>query len=514
MKSSPKRLGLLILAVLFASGALLAQNIPLNNWTVPPYTQSSSSHGGITTMTDITAPRAFIGVAPCRLVDTRQAGFPAGYGMPALVAGSPRNFALNSDPLCPGIPSVQAYSLNITVTNTQGPGVIKMWPQGGTVPDVSTLNYLAGQTIANAAIVPAGTGGGVTVVAGVSGTDLIIDINGYFSDTLGNPGNIFQIINNSPSQSIFAENDSTTCSSNCGITAEILSTNGAWAIAGLASGNTGVNYGVYGLTSSSTPGTAAVYGTAISGTSGETYGVHGHSTSSSTNGAGVNGDATNAVANGGRFINSGFVGSETFLATKISGVNYGIFAANSRLFGQSLVISGAPKTFAAPHPEDAGMEIRYASVEAPTVDVYFRGTAELANGIARIEVPDHFRFTAREGTYMTTLTPVGRSIALSVEAEGPEGIVVRGTGNARFHYVVYAERAEIEGFQPVIKNETFTPEALAKGNRLEATPPSTRALLVKNGTLNPDGSFNVETARAHGWTIPERQTSPPAPREP
>ena len=46
---------------------------------------------------------------------------------------------------------------------------------------VSTVNYVAGQTIANAAIVPAGTGGGVTVIAGVSGTDLIIDINGYFA---------------------------------------------------------------------------------------------------------------------------------------------------------------------------------------------------------------------------------------------------------------------------------------------------------------------------------------------
>jgi hypothetical protein len=34
--------------------------------------------------------------------------------------------------------------------------------------------------VANAAIVPAGTGNGITVVAGVSGTDLIIDVNGYF----------------------------------------------------------------------------------------------------------------------------------------------------------------------------------------------------------------------------------------------------------------------------------------------------------------------------------------------
>ena len=48
-------------------------------------------------------------------------------------------------------------------------------------PTVSTLNYVAGQTVANAAVVPLGTAGGVTVIAGVSGTDLIIDTNGYYA---------------------------------------------------------------------------------------------------------------------------------------------------------------------------------------------------------------------------------------------------------------------------------------------------------------------------------------------
>ena len=55
-----------------------------------------------------------------------------------------------------------------------------LYPTGGSAPVVSTLNYVAAQTIANAAIVPAGTGSAVTAVAGVSGTDLIIDINGYY----------------------------------------------------------------------------------------------------------------------------------------------------------------------------------------------------------------------------------------------------------------------------------------------------------------------------------------------
>src|SRR4029079_4761400 len=113
-------------------------------------------------------------------VDTRAGGFPAGYGPPSLTQGAPRNFDLNSDPQCTGIPSgVAVYSLTITGTNTQGSGFILIYPRGGSQPTASTVNYVAGQTIANAAIVPAGTNGGVTVIAGVSGTDLIIDINGY-----------------------------------------------------------------------------------------------------------------------------------------------------------------------------------------------------------------------------------------------------------------------------------------------------------------------------------------------
>ncbi|HSD72296.1 MAG TPA: hypothetical protein VLE54_05870, partial [Thermoanaerobaculia bacterium] len=128
--------------LVFLPALVVAEEVPLSNWTVPPYRGSSASVG-LTTMSDVTPGIGFVGVAPCRLVDTRQAGFPAGYGTPALVQGQPRNFDLNSDPLCTGIPAgVDAYSLNVTVTNTQGPGFILIYPQGGAQPPVSTVNYV------------------------------------------------------------------------------------------------------------------------------------------------------------------------------------------------------------------------------------------------------------------------------------------------------------------------------------------------------------------------------------
>jgi hypothetical protein len=430
---------------------------------------------------------------------------------------------LNSQPNCTGIPAgVDAYSLNFTVTNTQGPGFLKVYPQGGSVPlDVSTINYVGGQTIANAAIVPAGTNGGITVIAGVSGTDVIIDINGYFP-LVYNAGNLFvAVTSNDGGAAILGQNNSAVAGSHgvggfaagAGVVHGVQGQVGESALTGSSgvhgiSDSTAATYGVLGETSGTSFGAAGVRGDDAG--AGSTSGVLGQTYSSDASAAGVQGFATHAAASGGQFSNSG--AGTVFLSTQVAAVIYDVYGG-FRIRGGSLDIVGGPKNFVAPHPEDPGLEIRYASVEAPTVDVYFRGTASLVNGSARIEVPDHFRFTAREGTYMTTLTPVGRAVALSVEEEGPDGIVVRGNGGGRFHYVVWAERAEIVGYEPVVKNVTFTLEALERAGGPLRLPESTRALLVRNGTLNPDGTYNLETARARGWTIPERPDRI-APRQP
>jgi hypothetical protein len=515
---TPSTTQVIPLLLALASVPLFAEDIPLNNWTVPPYHRSSSS-GGMTTMADVTPGIGFVGFAPCRLVDTRTTtmpNFPTGYGPPALTQGTPRNFDLNSDPKCPGIPDgVGAYSLNVTVTNTQGPGFILIYPQGGAQPAVSTVNYVAGQTVANAAIVPAGTNGGVTVISGVSGTDLIIDINGYFP-IVYNAGNLFvAVTSNDGGAAILGQNNSAAAGSHgvggfaggAGVVHGVQGEVGPAALAdssgvhGISNSNAAA-FGVWGEGRGVSAG-GGVRGSDLESSVGATYGLFGESHSPDLNAAAVYAFAFQATGNAGLFVNVG-VGT-AFLETRISGVGYGLYTAE-KIRGGSLDIVGAPKNFVAPHPEDPGLEIRYASVEAPTVDVYFRGTASLVNGSARIEVPDHFRFTAREGTYMTTLTPVGRAVALSVEEEGPDGIVVRGSGGARFHYVVWAERAEIVGYEPVVENVTFTPEALEKGGGPQRLPEATRALLVRNGTLRRDGTYNLETARARGWTIPERPT--------
>jgi hypothetical protein len=122
----------------------------------------------------------FYTLTPCRIADTRTTQpFTGAFGPPSLAAYTDRSFPIQSSPC--GVPSTaQAYALNMTVV-PQGPlSFLTAWPAGQPFPTVSTLNSPNGDVIANAAIVPAGTGGAITVVAG-NPTDLIIDVVGYFA---------------------------------------------------------------------------------------------------------------------------------------------------------------------------------------------------------------------------------------------------------------------------------------------------------------------------------------------
>jgi len=179
------RIGASLLLGLASLGSASAEEIA--NWAAPPYwtapseSQPRDHHAAMEAKGVATAaatPLPFVAVAPCRVADTRGNGFSGAYGPPSLSAGVSRDFPMTS--VC-GIPATaQAVSMNVTVTNTLGAGHITIYPQGGVAPTVSTLNYVANLTVANAAVVVLGTGGGVTVVAAVSGTDFIIDVNGYY----------------------------------------------------------------------------------------------------------------------------------------------------------------------------------------------------------------------------------------------------------------------------------------------------------------------------------------------
>jgi Abnormal spindle-like microcephaly-assoc'd, ASPM-SPD-2-Hydin len=119
----------------------------------------------------------FFPLTPCRVADTRNAT--GSLGGPSLAGNDSRAFPVQSS-AC-GIPSTaKAYSLNITAVPHDSLGFLTAWPSGQAQPVVSTLNSSTGVVTANAAIVPAGSGGDISIFVS-DAADVILDVDGYFA---------------------------------------------------------------------------------------------------------------------------------------------------------------------------------------------------------------------------------------------------------------------------------------------------------------------------------------------
>ena len=120
---------------------------------------------------------SFYPVTPCRVADTRAATGP--FGGPEMGAGTTRSFAIPAS-ACNIPTTAAAYSLNVTVAPDGPLGYLSAWGAGASQPLVSTLNSPDGAALANAAIVPAGTNGAITIFV-TDPTQVILDIDGYFA---------------------------------------------------------------------------------------------------------------------------------------------------------------------------------------------------------------------------------------------------------------------------------------------------------------------------------------------
>jgi hypothetical protein len=128
-----------------------------------------------------TGSGAIMAIVPGRLLDTRPgestiegagagAGLqPAGATIEVQVTG--RN----------GVPSnATAAVLNVTVTQTQGPGFATVYPCGSPRPTASNLNFGAGATVPNGVIAKIGAGGKVCIFVS-NATHVIADVTGYYT---------------------------------------------------------------------------------------------------------------------------------------------------------------------------------------------------------------------------------------------------------------------------------------------------------------------------------------------
>src|ERR1022692_2728034 len=119
----------------------------------------------------------FVAATPCRLIDTRLTGGP-------IPGGTYRNFPIPQEGGCNIPTTAAAYSLNVSVVPQGQLAYLTIWPTGESRPVVATLNSLDGRIKADAAIVPAGTSGAVSVYV-TQTTNVVLDINGYFEPVSG-----------------------------------------------------------------------------------------------------------------------------------------------------------------------------------------------------------------------------------------------------------------------------------------------------------------------------------------
>ena len=133
----------------------------------------------------VTVGQEYVPMTPQRLLDTR-----SGTGAPKKRVGSGGVVSLtvgkSGGPIVWGPTEVPvgatAVVLNVTVANPASQGFVTVYPDGASRPGTSNLNFTAGQTVSNLVTVPVGTDGKVDIFNSSSSTDLVADVQGYYSE--------------------------------------------------------------------------------------------------------------------------------------------------------------------------------------------------------------------------------------------------------------------------------------------------------------------------------------------
>jgi hypothetical protein len=128
----------------------------------------------------------YVALVPSRVLDTR-----IGLGQSVPHKPGPSESVHLSLAGVGGLPAtgVSAVALNVTLTEATAPGFVQVIPTGGATEPGRSSNLNAEQadaTIANLAIVPVGADGSVTLFT-QSGTHLVVDVAGYFTDSSAAP---------------------------------------------------------------------------------------------------------------------------------------------------------------------------------------------------------------------------------------------------------------------------------------------------------------------------------------
>jgi hypothetical protein len=531
---------------------------PIISWQAPAF--YTSPHSGRTALTDNAAPMPYIALVPCREYDSRNttklmeatprtvtlSGAPCGVPTTAVavavnitvfnISGANGNGVFKVDTVSPPLtawinyPSTETQRGNAGVLSTTGAAaiVVAVYQSGGSVDFTVDVFGYYGST-------PANTNNTFTVILPNATTAILgeslgggIGVEGYSSGFGGkgvygyndNAGGTGVYGHNGPGVGVWGDSTSNygvygTSSTSLGVIGFSTSSNGVWAqstnldglyaqggrdgayitgahngVGGVSTGTGVAYYGVWGASASTGSGAAGVYGVDASGPASghnRTAGVRGSSHSN----IGVKGDSDYTGVEGDIYDGSGTWIASGLLGVHFSANYYGVYSAGD--YG-----GVGAKFFVEPHPTDASQVIRYISLEGPESGTYFRGTARTVGGQAVIEVPESFRMVTDEEGLTIQVTPIGAYSQVYVESQDLNQIVIRGSRDVQFHYMVNGVRRAFKNFNPIVPGGEFTPWG-PKAVMQASLPEKVKRRLVANGTYNTDGTVNMSTAERLGW---------------
>lgn len=113
-----------------------------------------------------------------------------------------------------------------------------------------------------------------------------------------------------------------------------------------------------------------------------------------------------------------------------------------------------PKAFVQQHPEDATKEIVYVALEGNEAGTYTRGSSQLVNGVAEIELPEDFHLVTNADGITAQITPRGPvQSMLYVESVTPTKLIVKASNkkdaSVKFDFMVNGVRAGFENHQVI-----------------------------------------------------------------
>jgi large repetitive protein len=131
---------------------------------------------GLAVVGHVDCSARFHAVTPCRVADTRVSATP-------LAADTTRLFPVTGT--CDIPADARAVAVNVTAVSPTDAGNLRVLPGGAPLPLASSLNFAAGRTRSNNALVAVGTDGQLAVRCDMPGaaagsTHLVLDVFGYF----------------------------------------------------------------------------------------------------------------------------------------------------------------------------------------------------------------------------------------------------------------------------------------------------------------------------------------------